>query len=189
MSKKVILSALQSGKAGVFSDQLLTRLMVIFFSTGTVFTVKFSSLHACFIYVPFLLSLYLPLFSSSSLHVTAVPAAPHHLFFHANAVLFLPHYPPHAATKCSCFELIQIQRHIFQGTFPSFCLRVHHHTRIQTVHAQRKSHPQDQFNSFIRILQQFANTSMAISASRYTEVTGFKDVLLVYVEGCLLYVC
>lgn len=30
MSKKVILSALQSGKAGVFSDQLLTRLMVIF---------------------------------------------------------------------------------------------------------------------------------------------------------------
>lgn len=35
----------------------------------------------------------------------------------------------------------------------------------------------------------FANTSMAISASRYTVVTGFKDVLLVYVEGFLLYVC
>lgn len=30
---------------------------------------------------------------------------------------------------------------------------------------------------------------MAISASRYTVVTGFKDVLLVHVEGCLLYVC
>lgn len=30
---------------------------------------------------------------------------------------------------------------------------------------------------------------MAISASRYTVVTGFKDVLLVYVEGCLLCVC
>lgn len=30
---------------------------------------------------------------------------------------------------------------------------------------------------------------MAISASRYTVVTGFKDVLLFYVVGCLLYVC
>lgn len=44
MSKKVILSALQSGKAGVFSDQLLTRLMVIFLHRHR-FTVKVSSMH------------------------------------------------------------------------------------------------------------------------------------------------
>lgn len=30
---------------------------------------------------------------------------------------------------------------------------------------------------------------MAISASRYTVGTGFKGVLLVYVEGILLYIC
>ena len=44
MSKKVILSAQQSGKAGVFSDQLLTRLMVIFLHRHR-FTVKGPSLH------------------------------------------------------------------------------------------------------------------------------------------------
>lgn len=45
MSKKVILSARQSGKAAVFLDQLLTRLMVIFLYRHR-FTVKVSSLLA-----------------------------------------------------------------------------------------------------------------------------------------------
>lgn len=59
-------------------------------------------------------------------------------------------------------------------------------TRTQT---QTDILANDQFNSFIRILQSFANTIMAISASRYTVRIGFKGVLLVYVEGILLYIC
>lgn len=94
MSKKVILSALQSGKAGVFSDQLLTRLMVIFLHRRR-FTVKVSSLHA--LSLSFLLSSLsrLSLFSSSALPVTAVPAAaPHHFCFSMLTLCFLAHYPP-----------------------------------------------------------------------------------------------
>lgn len=127
MSKKVILSAPQSGRAGVFSDQLLTRLMVILF-----FIFSFSLMHsrtphpppfspppprlpprtlllflnskslvlACFICHFLALSPPRCLCSASPLTATALPAAaPHHLFFHANTVLFLPHYPPLAATR------------------------------------------------------------------------------------------
>lgn len=117
MSKKVILSAQQSGKAGVFSDQLLTRLMVIFLHRHR-FTVKGPSLHGLslsFFFFFFLLpSLFRSsLFSSSPLPATAVPAAaPHHfLFFNANAVFFGSLSSP--ATKCSCFGFIQIKQHIF----------------------------------------------------------------------------
>lgn len=68
--KKVILSALQSGKAGVFSDQPLTRLMVIFLHRRR-FTVKVSRLPAAFLSLFTLPSF---CFSSSPLLVNGVPA-------------------------------------------------------------------------------------------------------------------
>ena len=97
MSKKVILSAQQSGKAGVFSDQLLTRLMVIFLHRHR-FTVKGPSLHGLSLSFFFFLlpSLFRSsLFSSSPLPATAVPAAaPHHFCFSTLSLCFLAHYPP-----------------------------------------------------------------------------------------------
>lgn len=84
----------------------------------------------------------------------------------------LPHY---LFYLCRCFEA--------NFSIPWSCI---HHTRTRT---QTDILANDQFNSFIRILQSFANTIMAISASRYTVGTGFKGVLLVYVEGFLLYIC
>lgn len=153
MSKKVILSAVQSGKAGVFSDQLLTRLMVIFlhrhrFYCKILILASFichfySSLSICFCSLH-LLSLWL-------LYLLL------HIICFSMLTPCCPHYPPHAATKCSCFELIQIKRHIFRARFlASVSWYSFHHTHIQTIHSyihKTETTSHYQFNSFIRILQ------------------------------------
>lgn len=93
--KKVILSALQSGKAGVFSDQPLTRLMVIFLHRRR-FTVKGSRLPAAFLSLFTLPSF---CFSSSPLLVNGVPADASLCFVFFTLLISPP-------TKCSCFKYI-----------------------------------------------------------------------------------
>lgn len=144
MSKKVILSALQSGKAGVFSDQPLTRLMVIFLHRRR-FTAKASSSHA--------LSLSFSLSSLSvslwSLHllspVTDVPsAAPYHFCF-SMLTVFLAHYPPQPP-NAAVSNLPTSNSPFFQGTFPLLlshgtifithtyrpCIHIYTHTHART---------------------------------------------------------
>ena len=115
MSKKVILSAQQSGKAGVFSDQLLTRLMVIFLHRHR-FTVKGPSLHGLslsffFFFTPFSFPFVFVLFISPPCDCRTCCCSTSFLFFHAIAVFFGSLSSP--ATKCSCFGFIQIKQHIF----------------------------------------------------------------------------
>lgn len=160
MSKKVILSALQSGKAGVFSDQPLTRLMVIFLHRRR-FTAKASSSHA--LSLSFLLSsLSVSLWSLHLLSpVTDVPyAAPYHFCFSMLTVLFfLAHYPPQPP-NAAVSNLPTSNSPFFRARFPCFCLMVQFSSHLQTMHTYIHTHTRtnystsnDELNSFIRILQ------------------------------------
>lgn len=144
MSKKVI----QSGKAGVFSDQLLTRLMVIFLHRHR-FTVKVSSLHALSLSFPLIL-LFFVLFISSPFDCCTCCCSTSFLFFHANSVFFGSFSS--LATKCSCFEFIQIKQPIFfRAPFLAVSWYNFHHTHMHKLINYITSNYQ--FNSFIRILQ------------------------------------
>lgn len=132
MSKKVILSAPQSGKAGVFSDQLLTRLMVIFLHRRR-FTVKVSSSRGLSVILT-LSSFHFSLFSSSPLPVTTVPAAA--FFFHANFVFLCS--LSYLASECSCSKFIHMKENTFLGHLASVSWSQSH--TVQYMHAQTKNY-------------------------------------------------
>lgn len=83
---KVMLSALQTGKAGACSEQPLTRLMVIFHHRHRL-TVKISCLLFHFFF---------------GFPLCGVPAAPHHISFSTRGFILAHHLPP--GTKCSYLE-------------------------------------------------------------------------------------
>lgn len=146
MSKKVILSAQQSGKAGVFSDQLLTRLMVIFLHRHR-FTVKGPSLHGLSLSFFFFFFFYSLLFSVRlcSLHLPSL-RLPYLLLLHiifcfsTLTLCFLAHYPPQppnaAVSDSSRSNSTFFRAHFLASVSWHNSHHLLTHTHTHTVHTQ-----------------------------------------------------